>query len=444
MDTNNAKTQISDHDRLENAKRLNLSLEEFDRLLNSANHAYETIKELGPFYGQEDVKEPTFRITAEPVTLPKGARQLFDNLGNDLLRLGRVLSDLPDEYKNMLGAGFDYRVPLAWRIDSIIDKNNNIFVNEVEGIDSVSALMTAEQIAYRLQTTEETTAYQLVKSLRNIFPEKSHATLHIVMVRNLQNNPFTPNARRFIELLAELSNNTIIGDLLDIGDLENGTVKPDWSKYDVVLNEAYCSPADLERFGVKIEQLYSAGNYHPLVNKGLFVLIHDESLDSFWVEKLGKEVFDRLKKRLIPSKYISTVEELRQARANGSVIKVSWAEGNQIIINRAKGIAMIHGDMEETTDDRWSQIEEYFNKGYKVLAQDFVEPAKIPAYLRKKGTNLEPIEWYNRICVKYVVQGNPNGNSIPTVALTAIEVTLGPEVVPAGRKCTFTAGKFTE
>ena len=53
------------------------------------------------------------------------------------------------------------------------------------------------------------------------------------------------------------------------------------------------------------------------------------------------------------------------------------------------------------------------------------------------------MSWYNRLCVKYVVDGNPNAEVAPEVYPTAAEVTLGPEVVPAGRKCAFTAGILT-
>ncbi len=75
-----------------------------------------------------------------------------------------------------------------------------------------------------------------------------------------------------------------------------------------------------------------------------------------------------------------------------------------------------------------------------MIAQDFIVPGKFKSYLRKKGITLEYVDWYNRVCVKYVVEGNPNDVNLPAVALTATEVTLGPEVVPAGRKCAFTAG----
>ena len=83
-------------------------------------------------------------------------------------------------------------------------------------------------------------------------------------------------------------------------------------------------------------------------------------------------------------------------------------------------------------------------KGYIIIAQEYVKPGRIKALLRKKGTNLEPVKWYNRICVKYVCENNPNQRKVPAVALIALEVTLGPDIIPAGRKCAFTAGKFAE
>lgn len=430
------------NDRKELAKQLNLSVDQFDKLVKSANRAHDTIVEMGPFYGPEDSKEPTFRITAEPIHLPHGSKEILTTLGSDLLQLGRCLPKLPDKYKKLLGDGMDYRVPLSWRIDTIINNSNIIQLNEVEGIDSVSALMMAEQLAYGLQEKHETTLSRFVSALRILFPEKQYPSFKIAIIRNLQNNPFTPNAKRFIEFLGNLSDGTIQCDLYDIGELQSNIIKPKWEDYVGILNEAYCSPHDLQMLGIRLEQILSAGNYHPLVNKGLFALVHSDELYDFWEKELGKDCIERLKTIMIPTEFVTSVTALHKARKDGRVVKVSWAEGNQIIINRVKGVAIAQGDIEENQNERWNLLEEYFHKGYTIIAQDYVEPAKISAYLRKKSTNLEEVEWYNRICVKYVVGGNPNGQDTPPVYLTATEVTLGPEIIPAGRKCAFTAGTF--
>lgn len=72
------------------ALQLGLTVDEFIKLVTSANHAYDVIKELGPFYGSDDVKEPTFRITAEPVLLPKGSKEILQQFGTDLLHLSKA------------------------------------------------------------------------------------------------------------------------------------------------------------------------------------------------------------------------------------------------------------------------------------------------------------------------------------------------------------------
>src|SRR5688572_11283331 len=112
---------LHENDRLEHAKRLGLSLKKFDHLVASANRAYEVIKELGPFYGREDNKEPTFRITAEPVTLPKGSKEQIQQLGEDLIYLANALKFLPDKAKKELGDDFIFSIPPTWRVDIIID-----------------------------------------------------------------------------------------------------------------------------------------------------------------------------------------------------------------------------------------------------------------------------------------------------------------------------------
>jgi hypothetical protein len=126
----------------------------------------------------------------------------------------------------------------------------------------------------------------------------------------------------------------------------------------------------------------------------------------------------------------------------GKVVKVSWAGSNTLLINRSRGVAMPEGFGEHSSDERWEMLKQIVKEGARVIAQDYVRPAKISAFLRKKATNLEPVEWHNRVCIKYVVEGDPKSETVPSVALTATEVTLGPDVIPAGRKCAFTAGTY--
>lgn len=426
------------------AIQLDLPVERFAFLLQSANHAHEFIKKMGPFYGREEINEPTFRITAEPVRLPLGSKKLLSTLGDDLLHLGRALPKLPFVYQKMIGVGLDLRVPLTWRIDSIINTKNEIKVNEIEGIDSVSALMMIEQLAYGLQSLEETTIARIIEALKKIYlVTENRPPLKLAIVRNdLENNPFTPNARRFIEFIKDLSDGMIECDLFDIEKLRNNENVPEWVNYSAVLNEAYCSPTELKKLGILKNQILTSGNYNALVNKGVFALVFEPALNDFWITEIGAERHERLKNVLIPTRFITTIDELYAARADGKVVKVTWADGNMIIVNRAKGVAIPTGDIDMSSDERWDLLKDYMEQGYTLISQDYVEPALLPAYLRKKATNLEPIAWYNRVCVKYVVDGNPDSKEVPSVNVTATEVTLGPEVVPAGRKCAFTAGEL--
>jgi hypothetical protein len=136
----NQPYQIHENDRAAQARSLGLTLPEFDRLVSESNNVYNTLFEMGPFYGKEEVKEPTFRITAEPVVLPKGSRKILEDLGNDLVALGRSLKNLSSEYKEMIGSDLDFNLPPTWRIDIILDKKGKLRVNEIEGRDGANCL----------------------------------------------------------------------------------------------------------------------------------------------------------------------------------------------------------------------------------------------------------------------------------------------------------------
>ena len=433
--------QLHLNDRKAIATQLQLPVERFDTLVDTANHAYEFIKKMGPFYGREDAVDPTFRTTAEPVRLPIGSKAILSVFGEDLLHLGRALPQLPSLYKRMLGEGLDFRVPLAFRIDTILDKNGIIRVNEVEGMDGASALMMIEQLAYGLQSLSETTVGRFVEALKKLYlVSEDQPPLQVAIVRsNLEINPYSANVRRFVELVHEISKGTIECRLFDLDHLRSKITIPEWSDFDVVLNETYFSPKELYDLGVQKQQLLAAGNYNALVNKGIFALLHEPALKEFWMEKIGEERYVRLLQLIISSNFISTSEELCQARREGKVVKVTWGD-DMAVANRSAGVAIPVGDVTQSSEERWQFLHTCLENGYTIIAQDFVKPAKIHSYLRKKSTSLEAVEWYNRICVKYIVDGNPNGKVVPVVHLTATEVTLGPDVVPAGRKCAFTAG----
>jgi hypothetical protein len=425
------------------ARQLDLELSHFDQLLSSAEHAYDLFKNLGPFYGKENNNEPTFRITAEPVRLPLGSKELLKPLGQDLMYVGRALQRLPDTYKTLLGDELDFRLPITYRIDTIMCNEQSLHLNEIEGVDGASALMTVGQLAYHLQTEEETTISKLITLLHTMFPKPARGPLLIASLRsNIEGNPFTANARRFVEFIHEMSKGTIRWDLYDVELLPNEKKQPNWHKYAALLNEAYVAPRHLQALGIPIHKLIAAGNHNAIINKGVFALIHDPKLATFWKENLGSHRFERVRALLLPSYFITTPEELRKARSDGKVVKVTWAQGSSLIMNQSRGVALAAGNVEESQNDRWELLEECLKGGYRLMAQDYIEPKKVQAFLRKRGTNLEEINWHNRVCVKYVAEGDPNAEEIPSVALTGIEVTLGPEIIPAGRRCAFTAGSF--
>ena len=432
--------QIHQHEREIFARELSLSLAEFDRLVASANHAYDVITELGPFYGREDIKEPTFRITAEPVNLPSGSKELLTQFGNDLLFLARALSRLPQEYKSKLGEGLDFNVPLTWRIDAIINDQGKLQVNEVEGRDGASALMMAEQFVYDLQPEDQSTAAKLIKTIK-LLSNQEQTPLRLAYLR--VNNPHNTNGFRFNEFIEKFSGKTIhVDHIFDI-DVKENTRVIDWPTYTVVINESDLSPQELYSLGVTKEQLMPGGVYGALINKGVFALVFEKELATFWKDELGEDRLERLQHTLIPTEFITTKEELRKAREEGKVVKVSWVGNNTLLTNRGRGVALPEGELEHSSDERWQILEESLDQGATLIAQEYVKPKLINAFLRKKAINLEPVEWYNRVCVKYVAEGNPNDENVPFVALTATEVTLGPDIIPAGRKCAFTAGKLS-
>lgn len=435
--------QLHQNDRQELARKLFLSLPEFDRLVQSANHAYEVIKDLGPFYGKEEFKDPTFRITAEPVLLPEGSHAFLTQLGNDIFSLAKVLRHLPDYYKNRLGNGLDFRVPPAFRVDAILDEKNTLLINEIECADGADALMTAEQLAYDLQRLEDSTQAHLVQTYKSMC--KSHKkgnSLRLLLIRSYSSLQHTTNAMRAIRFMHELSRNSVAIDHVYAEDIQEGISKPSWHVYDGIICEKVFSVKDIQNFGVPEDKILAVGNYNAIANKAVFALLFEKSLQKFWTNTIGEERLARLQSAFIPTAFIESVSELEEARKRGKVVKISWANGNTALINRSKGVALPEGNIEQSSEERWELLRSAVKNDMILIAQDFVLPAMIDTFLRKKGTSLERVSWYNRICVKYVSNGNPNGETCHSVTLTAAEATLGPDIVPAGRKSAFTAAKL--
>lgn len=422
---------------------LGLSLSEFDRLVKCANKAYEVIYDMGPFYGKEEVKEPTFRITAEPVVLTLEHKNQLELLGQDLLSVGKALHNLPEIYKDSLSHLADYKIPTTWRVDAILDQNGQIKMNELEGVDSASALMVAEQLAYGLQTLDQSTIASLIPTIKSmgLAPKKGRKHRIAIIRAYLEGNPHTPNIKRFAEIMENLSGNTIKIHLLDGERLRLGKIKPKWDQYHGVINETLFSSKVLGRLGLRQRQILSSGNFNAIGNKGVFALIFDKKLEKFWKKEIGIEALKRLQSILIPTNFIKSVKTLNKQKKMGKVVKISWSD-NMVFLNRSKGVAIPEGDLEQSSDERWEKLKELLEAGAKLISQEYVKPAKLKAFLRKRGNNLELVEWYNRICVKYVVNGDPNHKHTTKVSMTAVEVTLGPDVIPAGRQCAFTAGTF--
>lgn len=420
------------------ANNLELDLETFDSLVESSNYAYEKIKKLGPFYGSEENKEPTFRITAKPVILPYGSKKTLRVLGQDLLHLSKALEALPEEYKKQLAPNLDFRTPPAWRIDVIVDGNNQLKVNEIEGQDGASALMVAEQLAYNLQTLRSSTAARFGSVVKSMVEPVTNGQYKIAHIR--VDNQHNTNADRFIRYVEKVTGGSVSIDHINEHDVIEGTTIPDWNAYSGVILETSYSPQKFYDLGLNRNKVISVGINNAFVNKGVFALFFEKNLKSFWKNELGKRRFERLSQILIPTYFVKNLSELKKARMDGKVVKVSWAGENAHLVNRSKGVAIPDNTVEQGSDERWDLLKELLEKGVRIVAQDYIIPAKYHSYLRKKGISLEPVDWYNRVCVKYVAKGNPNSSVLPKVTLTAAEVTLGPEVVPAGRKCAFTAG----
>ncbi len=428
------------NDRIVLAKGLDLSLEKFDSLVLSANKAYEYFKNTGPFYGSEDIKEPTFRITAEAVSLPSSEIEKLKVIGKDLVKLGKSLANLPQSYKDRIGNDLDFRVPVTFRIDAILDNSDKLVINEIEGMDGAISLMVAEQLAYDLRPVASLTHAKLIELYKTMFPGKK---IKLCFIRsNVLTSPFTANAKRLIELLESYSNQEIQCDLFDFEDIKSKKETPDFAGYDGIFNDTYLSPKELFSVGVPEDKLLTAGNYSALVVKGVFALVFEKQLEEFFTTEIGKDSLERLRSMLIPTHFINTKEDLENARKNEKVVKVAWAKDNMAVANRSAGVAVPKGETVHATEDRWKELEEYLDLGYTLIAQDFVEPKKIEAFLRKKGTSLEKVDWHNRICIKFVPTSNPNGEELPEVEVTAMEATLGPDIIPAGRASTFTAVIF--
>ena len=412
---------------------LGLSVAEFIRLRQSVNTAYKTFVDLGPFYGK-DVKglAPTFRISAEPIRLVERYRDQLQILGQDIFALAKSLSLLPDEYRKLLGDGTDYRTPFTFRIDSILSNNGEIKVNEVQIFDGADALMMAEQIAYGLIPKEKSTAAYMAKALARMIPTASDRPMVIGWLRdtfqsrNIANS--SSDTKRMAEFISDISNRQIIFKLIETGNLST----TNWRDLDGVINYAYLTPDQLYALGLPPEKLLCAGDSTVIGSKGVFAFLFDERLTEFFTDQFGIDRLTRLRERFIETQFITSADELTEARNNGRVVKV-YASDDLTLLDRSRGV---FGPWNRNND--WDKAGQYLDSGSRFISQEFIEPARLTTLLRANGgRNLERVNWYNRFCVKYVV--DELGEN---VVMTAVEATLGPKVKPAGKDCSFTAVAF--
>ncbi len=391
-----------------------------EQLKQSAQQAYDRFIELGPFYGSGQNHAPTFRVAAEAVVLPESIEQELWQTGEDLKQLASGLSALPAECKQKLDKALYEPLPIAFRIDAIYNEKSKLQINEIQISDGADALMTAEQQIYNGKILENLTPGYYLQALRD---RLGNRPLSLILLRP-KNDPYKPNSQRMAEMLARLSNDKINLKIIDIYE-----EKLDLKKYDCFfLSDPRVSPEILFNQGVKPEQLLWAGPWTALGNKLVIAFLFDQNLDDFWQQKLGRARLDRLRQICIPTTIISSLEELQQAKNNQRVVKVAWSD-NPALTTDNQGVVGPWSD-----EAAWQKMLINYQKQAVLVEQPFIRPKQLSATL-KKGQQSNKVNWYNRICSKYVVVDD-------MAFLTATEATLGPRVVPAGQGCCFTAVTF--
>lgn len=401
---------------------------ESNELAKKATNAYKLFNEMGPFYGT--VPEPTFRISAEPVSLPENMLSEYTQIGKAIHTLSEAIKDLPPEIQQQYFKGRVFApTPFTWRLDTIIS-GNEIFINEIETLDGADALMVAEQITYGLQTLDATTVKYYIEYFDQLFGQPQEGeTRKLLFIRDLHDVPqYVANTERMIEYIEKLSGGKYNVILIDNSEIE----RINFDDYIGVWNlSVKITPDNLEDAGMKKPQLIQDGISSSLSNKAIFACIFDEDLESFWIENIGINNLNTLKKHLIPSSIIKTKPQLKNAVDDPKlVVKAYRAQDKQIL---GQGSSVFGNDLGKNA---FKEALRLFQQGVKFISQEYIVPDKLNAWL-KKGRTVEPVNWYNRICVKYVIDGT-------TPIITAAEATLGPNPKPMGRKCCFTAVSFSD
>lgn len=121
------KSKVSGRDK---APKTSVTPEQI-RLARLAESNYQRFCKMGPFYGKG--VGPTFRVSAEPLSLPYEYYERFKQIGASLV-----------EYTKNKGIP----IPISFRIDTIMDDDGIIWVNEVQSDDGAEDLIIAKQVIY--------------------------------------------------------------------------------------------------------------------------------------------------------------------------------------------------------------------------------------------------------------------------------------------------------
>lgn len=396
------------------ARNLEFTPERYNKLLDQATSAYQWFIENGPFYGTK--KEPSFRLSAEPIILPKNYLDQLQTIGKDIVALDSALAELPDWAKDKLGKDISFNSEPSWRLDIILDENGLLNINEIQVDDGADALMIAEAMAYDLIDLPQSTAAALNKAYRQKLNAQADEKLNLAAIWtniNPRIDPYVSNAQKMARFLSKVSQGKTKLTLIQADENYNP------SDFNGVIN--CCIPPS--RLPFQSQQVLSQTNFSAIDNKGVFSLITDRGLIEFWLKTLSRESFSRLEKILIPSKFISTKNNLLDAlNDKNSVVKSYWTQGDAELLQSGQGVFGPWSDFRK----KWEAID-MFSAGFKFIRQQFITPSRISAVILNGNRNgLEKVNWYNRICAKYV-----------SGQLTAVEMTLGPYIVPTKRDCCF-------
>lgn len=399
-------------------------------LLESANMAYAVLTNLGPFYGNDQEARPTFRVAAEPLTLPYEYKQEFYRIGEAILELG----DAIESNYNFFAGKLHPTTPISWRIDSIIDETDTLKVNEINIPDGADALMTAEQKAYSLDPPYGISTPSAYVRYFDSLNDKKEVHRIAIIAESVGLSPYTANVERMAELIELESDGRY---LVTVIDRFNTPQISDWSEFFLVLNNGgYISPSLLAQYGLANEKIISAGGYSALGSKAIFAAIHNEN--DPMLPNLPRDTREYLK-TVIPytelvEGYDSTVAALNSKEW---VVKAYYAPDQQI--KRLERGRSVVGPW-NSTEDRLKMVK-LLNLGVKFVKQVYVQPKKYDVHLRARGgKGLDFESRFNRICVKYVNIPYENKYPVPT----AVEATLGTKVVPTGRDTCFLPVLFAE